>query len=110
MTYLLLVVVQSSLDGIHLASQSEQSASSTDDDAFLHRGLGGVQRILDTELLLLELSFGLRSDLDDGHTSGELGDSLVQLLLLVVLLRNLDEVADLVHTLADCVLGASVSH
>jgi hypothetical protein len=54
------------------------------DDAFLNGGAGGVQSVLDAELLVLHLGLGGSADLDDGHAAGQLGKALLELFLVVV--------------------------
>ena len=54
------------------------------DDAFLNGGAGRGERILNAELLLLHLDFGRSADLDDGHAAGQLGQTLLQLLAVVI--------------------------
>ena len=62
----------------------DQSDAAARDDAFLNRGAGGGQSILDAVLLLLELDLGGSADLDDGDAAGQLGQALLQLLFVVV--------------------------
>ena len=66
-------------------------------DALFHSGAGGVQSVLDAQLLLLHLSLGGGADLDDGHTAGQLGQTLLQLLLVILGGGGLDLTADLSH-------------
>ena len=65
-------------------------------DAFLDRGAGGIERVIDAVLALLDLDFGGAADLDDGNTAGELGKPLLQLLAIIVGGRLLDLRLDLV--------------
>jgi putative effector of murein hydrolase LrgA (UPF0299 family) len=51
---------------------------------------------LDAVLALLHLDLGRGADLDDGDAAGELGEALVQLLLVPVGVGVLDLLADLV--------------
>src|SRR6204780_4745292 len=62
--------------------------------AFLDRGTGGVQRIFDAGLLFLHLDLGGCADLDYRHAAGQFGNSLLQLLLVVVGGGFLDLLAD----------------
>src|SRR5579862_7517204 len=59
-------------------------------DAFLDCRTGGMQRVLDARLFLLQLRFGGSAHLDDGNTAHQLGQPLLQLLLVVVRRRLLD--------------------
>ncbi len=56
------------------------SGTAAGHDAFLNSSLGCVQSVLDAELLILHLNFGSSTDLDDSHTAGQLGQTLLQLL------------------------------
>src|SRR5690606_17526747 len=69
--------------------------------AFLDGRTSGVQRVLDASLLLLHLDLGGGADLDHGHTAGQLGDALLQLLLVVVAGGVFDLLADLLDARLD---------
>jgi hypothetical protein len=66
------------------ASARSSATPPPGDDAFLDRGAGGVQRVVDAGLLLLHLDLGRGADLDDGHAAGQLRQALLQLLAVVV--------------------------
>lgn len=51
-----------------------------------------------------------RGHLDDGNTTGKAGDALVELLPLIVLLRDGHQVPDLGHAGAHGVLRGAVAH
>src|SRR5262249_55989919 len=53
-------------------------------DAFLDRGAGGVHRVINAILALLHLDFGRAADADYRDAAGELGQTLLQLLAVVV--------------------------
>src|SRR6202022_2956546 len=53
-------------------------------DAFLDRSAGGVERVLDAVLLLLDLDFGRAADADHRDAARELRETLLQLLAVVV--------------------------
>src|SRR5204862_7171481 len=53
-------------------------------DAFLHGGTGRVEGVLDPILLLLDLDLGRAADANDRDATGELGQTLLQLLAVVV--------------------------
>src|SRR6267378_545629 len=72
------------------------------DNAFLNRRTRGVQGVFDARLLFLHLDFGRRTDLDDRHATRELGDSLLQLLFVVVAGRFVDLGADVLDPRLDC--------
>ena len=75
---------------------ADEGGSAAGDDAFLDRGAGGVQGVLHTGFLLLHLGLGGSADIDDGHSPGELGKTLLELLTVVVGGGVLDLLADLV--------------
>ena len=62
----------------------QQGDAAAGEDAFFDGGTGGVQGVLDAGLLLLHFALGRGADVDLGHAAGELGDPLVELLLVVV--------------------------
>src|SRR5262249_5811831 len=64
-------------------------------DALFDRRLRRVHRVLDASLLFLHLGFGCGSDLDDGHTTDELREPLLQFLAVVVRRGVLNLRADL---------------
>ena len=68
-----------------------------------------MHRILDTGLLFLHLGLGSRTDLDDGNAADQLGQTLLQLLAVVVGGGLLDLGANLLHAAFDlAVLAAAV--
>ena len=62
--------------------------------------------VLVAVLLLLELGLGGGADLDDGDAAGELGEALLELLLVVVAVGLLDLALDLLDAAQDVFLGA----
>jgi hypothetical protein len=64
------------------------------DHALGDGGAGGVQRVLDARLLFLEFGFACGADLDLRHAAGELRETLLELLAVVVAVGALDLVAD----------------
>ena len=75
--------------------RTEQRDATAGHDALFDGSLGGLHRVLDAVLLLLELDLGGRADLDDRHTAGQLGETLLELLTVVVGVGVLDLGADL---------------
>src|SRR6185503_6364379 len=61
----------------------EGDAAPRNDPLFDGRA-GRVERVLDAGLLFLHLGLGRRADVDDGHAAGELRETLLELLLVVV--------------------------
>src|SRR5690606_14379235 len=84
-----------------LGTGLEQGHATTGDDALLDRGLGVPDRVLDAVLALLELDLGRGTGLDDRDTAGQLGETLLQLLAVVVGVGPLDLGADLVDPAGD---------
>ena len=80
---------------------SQQCHTAAGDDALFDSRLGGVHGILDASLLLLHLALGGSANLDDGHTTDELGQALLQLLAIVVGAGLLDLIADLLDPAGD---------
>src|SRR2546421_131292 len=68
---------------------------------FVGRGAGRMQRVIDAILALLHLDLGGAADADDGHAAGQLRQTLLQLLAVVVRGGFLDLRADLVAAADD---------
>ena len=62
----------------------EQRHAAARNDAFLDRRAGGVEGVVDAVLLLLHLDFGRAANPDHGNAARELGQTLLELLLVVV--------------------------
>ncbi len=91
-------VVVDLLDG---RDHAEQGGAAAGDDAFVGRGAGGVEGVLDAGLGLLHLGLGRRADADDRDAAGDLRQPLLELLLVVLALGLLDLAAKLVDPLVD---------
>src|SRR5581483_8798789 len=76
------------------------------DDTFLDGRTGSVERIIDAILAFLHLDLSGAADLDHRHAAGELGQPLLQLLLVVVGRRLLDLRFDLADAGLDVLLLA----
>ena len=74
-----LLVKVGHLDVVELEGSLEQSGTSTGNDALLDGGSGGVESIVVPVLLLPDLDLAGSTDLDDGDSTGQLGQSLLQL-------------------------------
>ena len=84
----------------------EETSSTTGKDALLYGSAGSVQSIDDAVLLLTNLNFGGTTNLDDGNTARKLGQTLLELLLLVLGGGGIGHNAtDLLATLSDSVLA-----
>ena len=66
----------------HLSTKQGDAAAG--DDAFLDGGFGGGHGIFDAVLLFLELDLGGCADLQDRNAAGQLGETLLELLAVVV--------------------------
>ena len=62
----------------------QQRHAAAGNDAFLNRRLGRVERVVDAILLLLHFDFRRAADADDRNAAGELRQTFLQLLLVVV--------------------------
>ena len=78
----LLVVIQA-LDRDHLAGAQQRDAAARH-DALFDGSAGGVERVIDAILLFLDFDLGGAADLDDGNAASQLGQTLLELLLVVV--------------------------
>ena len=83
------------------SGQLDQRAATAGHNAFFNSGSGGIQGIFDPQFAVLELGFRRSSDLDHGHTAGEFGDALVELLAVVLGIGVLQFPADGRHALSD---------
>ena len=90
-----LALSTSLLDRFGAAQQRHAAAGQ---NAFFDRRTRGVQGVFDAGLLLLHLGFGLGADRDDRHAAGQLGQPLLELLLVVLALGLVDLVADLLRS------------
>src|SRR6185436_3475298 len=88
------LVVVDALEALQGRGGVEQSDSAARDDSFLDRGAGGVEGVVDAVLALLDLDLGRAADLDHGNAAGELGEALLELLLVIVAGGVLDLLAD----------------
>ena len=94
------------LETADLVERTDQGDTAAGDHALLDRRPGGVQGILDARLLLLHLHLGGGTDLDQGHTAGQFGQTLLELFAVVVRGGLLDLLANLLTTGLDVGLGA----
>ena len=96
----------SSLRPLSARLRADERDAAAGDDALLDGRARRVQRVLDAGLLLLHLGFGRGADVDHRHAAGELRQTLLQLLLVVVRRGLLDRDADLLDAALDLVLLA----
>ncbi|KAG2021770.1 hypothetical protein GB937_004732 [Aspergillus fischeri] len=85
----------------------EKGGTTTGEDTLLNSSTGSVESIDNTVLLLTDLNLGGTTDLDDGNTARELGQTLLELLLLVFRGAGVrHDTADLLAALGNGVLAA----
>jgi len=101
-----LLVGISDLDAFERLDGAQQRDAAAGRDAFLDRGAGGVQRVVDTVFLLLDLDFRGAADADHRDAASELGETLLQLLAVIVRRRLLDLALDLRNPALDFLLLA----
>ena len=104
---LLVVVLRAQLLQ-HLGGAQQRDAAARQ-DAFLDRGAGRMHRVVDAILALLHLDLGRAADADHRNAAGELGQPLLQLLLVVVRGGLLDLRLDLLDTRFDIRLLAGAA-
>ena len=97
-------IVVAQLADSFLGAQQRHAAARH--DAFLDRRAGGVERVLNAVLLLLDLDLGGAADADYRNAAGELGQPLLQLFAIVIGGGLLDLGLDLADTGFDVLLLA----
>src|SRR5438552_4162950 len=95
------LVIIGALDGFNGRDASQQCHATTGDDAFFDGRAGRMEGILDAGLALLHFGFSRGADVDDSHTTGELGQAFLELLAVVVGRGLFDLAADLIHAALD---------
>src|SRR6185295_11381909 len=96
------VVVERQL--VERRDAADQRDAAAGDDALLDGRAGRVHRVLDARLLLLHLDLGRRADADDRDAADELGQTLLELLAVVIRRGLLDLAADRLHARLDGLL------
>src|SRR6266851_2411006 len=79
-----LLVVVRGLDALELLGSTEQGDAAARYDAFLNRRAGRMHRVINAVFALLHLDLGGAADADHRDAAGELGQTLLQLLTVVV--------------------------
>ena len=97
-TDLLIALEDESIDDLRSAEQRDAAAG---DDTLFHRSAGGVESVFDAGLLFLHLNFGGGTDVDDGDAAGQLGETLLELLTIIVGSGLVDLATDLLHAALD---------
>ena len=88
------LVVVDALEAVERLGGVEQRGAAARNNAFLDRGAGRMERVVDAVLALLHLDLGRAADLDHGNAAGELGETLLELLAVIVAGGVLDLLAD----------------
>ena len=96
-----LLVALSDLHILQAMLRANQCDATARDDPFFDRGTRRVQRVFDASLLFLHFRFGRGADIDDGHATGKLRETLLELLTIVVRRGLVDRCADFLHAAFD---------
>ena len=89
------------LDALELLGGAQQGDAAARHDAFFNRRTGRMHRVIHAILALLHLDFGRAADADHRDAARELGQTLLQLLTVVVRGGFLDLRLDLLHARLD---------
>src|SRR5882757_6476496 len=96
-----LLVVVLGADALELLGSTEQGDAAARNDAFLDRRAGRMHRVINAILALLHLDLGRAADADHRDAARDLGQTLLQLLTVVVRGGLLDLRLDLRHARLD---------
>src|SRR6202011_3426765 len=96
-----LLVVVRGLDALELLGSAEQGDAAARYDAFFHGRAGRMHRVINAILAFLHFDFGRAADADHRDAARELGETLLQLLTVVVRGGFLDLRLDLRHARFD---------
>ena len=105
-----LVANQLSGQSVQFLGELNQGAATASDDALLHSSTGGVERIFDPQLAVLEFGFRRCAHLDHGNTAGQFGDPLGQFLAVVLRLGVVKLPFDRGHTIVDGIAVILIGH
>src|SRR6266481_6161950 len=105
-----LLVVVRGLDALELLGGTEQGDAAARNDAFFNRRTGRMHRVINAILALLHFDLGRAADADHRDAACELGQTLLQLLTVVVRGGFLDLRLDLRHACLDVGLLAGAAH
>src|SRR5467141_1129755 len=96
-----LLVVVRGLDALELLGGAQQGDAAARHDAFFNRRTGRMHRVVNAVLALLDFDFGRAADADHRDAARELGQTLLQLLTVVVRGGFLDLRLDLIDACFD---------
>ena len=97
------------LDLLQSPGRNEKGRTAAGDDTFLDCRTGRVESVFHQFLALLDLDLRGTTDLDDGNTAGEFGQTLLQFLAIILGAGFLGLLADLVATALDVRLPAGAA-
>ena len=97
----LLVALELGVQLLDGRNHADQGHAATGDDPFFGRRPGRVQGVFDAGLGLLHVGLGRSTDANQSHAAGELGEPLLELLLVVLAVRLLDLAAKLIDPALD---------
>lgn len=105
---LLVKVLGGVLEGLEGERGLEEGDTTTGQDTFLNGSASGVESVVVAVLLLADFDFRGTTDLDDGDTTGQLGQALLQLGLVVLASGGVgNDAPDLLAARGDGVLGTT---
>ena len=104
---LVLVLALEILEALGSADVSDSTAREV---TLFNCRAGGIESILNPVLLLLHLDFGASAHIKDSYTAGELSESLLEFLLVVVGSGVLDLGTDLGNPLCDLLRRTGAAH
>src|ERR1700723_65307 len=96
-----LLVVVLGADALERLGSTEQGDAAARHDAFFNSRAGRMHRVIHAILALLDLDLGRTADADHRDAAGELGQTLLELLAVIVRRGFLDLRLDLVHARLD---------
>ena len=94
------------LHGVERGDGAQQRHAAARRNAFLDRRAGGVEGVVDAVLLLLDLDLGRAADADHRDAARELGQTLLELLAVIVRGGLLDLPLELANARLDALLVA----
>src|SRR5258705_8722794 len=101
-----LLVALGELEGLERLLRANQRDTAARDDSLFNRSASRVKRVFDSRLLFLHLALGRCADIDHRDTAGELGQTLLELLAIVIGGRLLDRRFDLFDASLDLLFVA----
>ena len=84
---------------------THEGDTASGDDTFFDGGTGGVQSVIDTVFFLFHLNFSGGTDIDNGNTAGEFGETFLQFFTIVIAAGFFDFTTDLGNTTHDGIFG-----